>query len=174
MLSRGLRSGVRTIRFEWRAFCEERSFVFRQAAHDFVSRDLDKAFDAPFACSVEQDLRAVDVGPQKLCGIRDAAVHVRLRSKVDNSVSTFSERTHYRLSSANVTMHKMMASSIEPFKVVEVASVCECVEVDSRAVWDFEHKSNKGRTYEAGASGHKKFHISYQPKTDTEPAANLA
>src|SRR5215216_938230 len=109
MLSRGLRSRVRTIRFEWRAFCEERSIVFRQAAHDFVSRDLHEAFDATFTCSIEQNLRAIDVGLQKLRGVRDATVHMRLGGEIYDRIHVFAERIHDCVAVTDVRVYKLMA-----------------------------------------------------------------
>ncbi len=64
----------------WRARFERITFLgttARNVTVNFISRNLQEARDAMFAHSFEQDVRAENVGAQKLFWIEDRAVDVR-------------------------------------------------------------------------------------------------
>ena len=92
----------------------------------------------------------------------NAAIDVRLGSKVNDRIDIVFERRQHRVAIANVAMHEMMTGFINAFEVLEIACVSKRVKLDYGAGRQFgERQPHKSRTDKSGTTGDEEFCWNY-------------
>jgi hypothetical protein len=121
---------------------------------------VQQAGDAQLADRLQEHVHAEDVGPEKLVGVEDRAVHVRHRGEVDHRVHA-ARHVADQLGIADVAVHERVARvALEVGEVGRVAGVGQLVEVDDAIVGVLgEDVADEVGSDEPRAAGHQQLHL---------------
>src|SRR6185503_19680501 len=123
MLSRRLRSCVRTIRRERRFLRKITRVVLRQAAHYFICRHLNKTFHASRTSGVKQDLCADDVRAKEFSAVSNTTIDVRLCREIYDRFTTRGQGSVNGFRRRDIAMDEVVSRRVQSVQVIEVSRV---------------------------------------------------
>ena len=155
---------IRRTRVEWRHFREASGRS--QRAIDLVGRDLQEPLHAMPARRLEKHLGAADVRVDKVSGLGNTAIHMRLRREVHNRVKlVLCQDGLHRIAVGNVGLEELVTFAVtfgNAGQVVRISRVGEHIDIrDEFLLVMLQHKTHKIAADEPAATSDEKTHPEY-------------